>query len=433
MSVIRNASRHSQRSIFIATYPPQKCGIATFTHDLGNAVAGLSGRERVHIAAVSENPKAQSYPDEVAITFDRNDRRGFRAVADYINLSNYDVVCVQHEFGIFGGDEGGYLLDLLDALRKPVVTTLHTVLAHPSQPYHTRLREVVEASDAVVVLTPTATRLLSDIYHVPTKKVRVIPHGIPDSSYVDSEPYKAALGMQGRMVLMTFGLIGPSKGIEEMIEALPAIVQRHPEVLYMIVGATHPSVVSHQGESYRQSLERKVAELGLSDNVVFHNRYLSDAELCEYLNACDIYVTPYPNREQISSGTLAYATGMGKAVVSTSYWYAQDLLANGRGKLIDFRSAKALSDAINGLIENHEERETMRRKAYEYGRRMCWPQIAESYLKLFEDIRGGRQAEQYLKRVGVHGRSTLMASSQGRRLVQPEPVKAYYQSAPPNK
>lgn len=424
---------HDQRLLFISTYPPQQCGIATFTRDLASAVAARLERGGVDIAAVSEEPAAYSYPDEVALAFNRNERMDFRAIADYVNFSDYDAVCVQHEFGIFGGEEGSYLLDLLGGLRKPVVTTFHTVLAGPAQGYHRRLRQVADASDAVVVLTPTATRLLHGIYGVSPRKVRVIPHGIPDVPFADPERYKRNFGVEGRMVVMTFGLIGPSKGIEEMIEAMPAVVERHPEVIYMIVGATHPGIIAREGEVYRRSLEQKVRELGVQDNVVFHNKYLSDDELRDYLNACDIYVTPYPNREQISSGTLAYATGMGKAVISTPYWYAQDLLADGRGRLVDFHSSSSLARAIIDLVKNDDERNAMRRRAFEFGRKMCWSQVAEDYLQLFGELRSERAAGMYrsTRRPAMPARSGVVPVPPG-RIYQVDAMSAY-QALPPGK
>jgi len=383
---IDRTQNHQHRPLFLSTYTPQKCGIATFTRDLGESIALHLPESSIGIAAMSDDPAAYSYPPEVVVKLRKDDRPGYKAVAEFINCSEYDTICVQHEFGIFGGDEGSYLLDMLRAARKPVVTTLHTVLAEPAPHYHARLRQVVEASDAVVVLTPQAMRILGDVYGVASEKVRVIPHGIPDVPFVASEPYKKRFGAEGRTIIMTFGLIGPSKGIGDMIEALPAIVRRHPDVLYMIVGATHPGVIAHQGEAYREGLQRRVAELGLERNVRFENRYLSNDDLHEYLKACDIYVTPYPNREQISSGTLAYATGMGKAVVSTRYYYAEDLLADGRGRLVDFRSPAEFATAINDLIENNEEREAMRRRAYAFGRKMIWSSVGKEYLRLFEDI-----------------------------------------------
>ncbi|HVZ39236.1 MAG TPA: glycosyltransferase family 4 protein [Candidatus Kapabacteria bacterium] len=376
--------------VFISTYPPMRCGIATFTHALVRAVGEQIGRDAVAVAAIGDERSRRHFPPEVIRTCVRDSRQCYGELASFINGAPYDVVCLQHEFGIFGGDEGSYILDTLRALHKPVVATLHTILADPAPHYHRRLREVIDACDAVVVLTPHATRILADVYDVKQEKIRLIPHGIPDVSFEDPEPFARKIGAEGRLVIMTFGLIGPSKGIEEMIEAMPAVVQRHPEVLYMIVGETHPAIVASQGQAYRDTLTEKVARLGLSNHIVFHNRFLSDSELHKYLNACTIYVTPYPNRDQISSGTLTYAAGMGKAVVSTPYWHAQDLLANGRGAFADFRSPASFAAAINDLIENREKREEMRRRAFQFGRRMRWSNVASNYLELFAEVSAER-------------------------------------------
>jgi glycosyltransferase involved in cell wall biosynthesis len=378
--------RKAPRTLILSSYPPQQCGIATFTRDLASAMVQSAGRSSVGIGAVAADPSAFNYPQEVRLTIGRNDRSSFRAAAEYLNDSQYDVICVQHEFGLFGGDEGGYLLDLLHHLRKPVLTTLHTVHADPPEHYRRRLLDVVAASDAVVVLTPTAIRLLEDVYGASSARIEYIAHGIPDIPFVEPNDYKPRLSADGRIVLMTFGLLGPSKGIEDMIDALPDIVARHPDVVYMIVGATHPGVLAHAGESYRESLMRKIEEKGMADNVVFHNRYLNNEELYDYLRACDIYVTPYPNREQISSGTIAYAAGMGKAVVSTDFIYAEDLLANGRGLLVERRSPQALADAVNFMIENDAERNDMRWRAYQHGRKMIWRRIAGEYQRLASEL-----------------------------------------------
>jgi glycosyltransferase involved in cell wall biosynthesis len=385
MNLSRNHFRQ-HRPLFVSTYTPQKCGIATFTRDLAESVSAHLTESSVGIAAISEDPRGYDYPPEVVVKLKKQHRPSYSAVAEFLNFSEYDTVCVQHEFGIFGGNEGSYLLDLLRSVRKPVVTTLHTVLAQPADHYRERLCQVVEASDAVVVLTPRAMRILGDVYKVPVEKVRVIPHGIPDVPFVETPPYKRRFGAEGRTILMTFGLIGPSKGIEDMIEAMPAIVARNPDVLYIIVGATHPGVIMNEGEAYRERLERRVAELGLEGNIRFENRYLTNDDLNSYLKACDIYVTPYPTREQISSGTLAYATGMGKAVVSTPYYYAEDLLADGRGRFAEFRSPESLAATINDLIADNRGRHEMRRRAYEFGRRMVWRSVGQEYLRLFEEV-----------------------------------------------
>lgn len=373
-------------ALFVSSYPPQQCGIATFTEDLLQAVISSAGNENSGVMAVGEGIADMEFPPEVVYRIRKNDRGSYLAAAHRLNSSLFDVVCVQHEFGLFGGAEGSHLLDLLHAVRKPVVTTLHTVLANPTEQYRVRTIEVADASDIVVVLTPRAIELLHEVYGVPMDKIRYIPHGIPDLPYVDPARNKGQFGLEGRTVLMTFGLIGPSKGIDQMIDALPEIVKRHPDVLYMVVGATHPGVLEREGESYRRSLEAKVEALGIGDNVTFLNRYLTDDEVCEYLTVCDIYVTPYQNRDQISSGTLSYAAGMGRAVVSTSYWYALDLLGDGRGRLVDFNAPHELAEAIDTLIEYPVERRLLGLRAYDHCRRMTWDNVASDYTELFREI-----------------------------------------------
>lgn len=383
----------TSRLIFLSTYPPQQCGIATFTRDLVTALSTRIGESRVNVAAVAAHPLSHGFPKEVIAVCDRNNRDAYRQMAEQINLSGCDALSVQHEFGIFGGEEGAYLLDLMRAVRKPVITTLHTVLSDPSEAYHRRLRQVMDASDAVVVLTPRAIRILTSFYGVPARKVVVIPHGIPDAAFTEPDLHTARIGAARRLVIMTYGLLGPSKGIEEMIQAMPAIVGRHPEALYMIVGATHPGILASHGEGYRRSLEGLVAELRMADHVVFRDGYLTDAQLDAYLSACTICVTPYPNREQISSGTLARALGAGVAIVSTPYWYAQDLLADGRGKLADFHSPGSLSRAVNEIIEHPQDRAAMRRKAYEFGRGMRWDQVARDYLRVVAEVSATRSVK----------------------------------------
>lgn len=393
MNTMMKSTLPAPRLIFLSTYPPQQCGIATFTRDLVTALGSRIGESRVSVAAVAEHPVSHGFPKEVIAVCDRNNREAYRKMAEQINLSACDAVSVQHEFGIFGGDEGGYLLDLMRAVRKPVITTLHTVLSDPSEAYHRRLRQVVDTSDAVVVLTPRAIRILTSVYGVPARKVVMIPHGIPDASFTEPDRHTERIGAAGRLVIMTYGLLGPSKGIEEMIQAMPAIVDQHPEALYMIVGATHPGILASDGEGYRRSLESLVAGLRMTRHIIFRDGYLTDAQLDAYLSACTICVTPYPNREQISSGTLARALGAGTAIVSTPYWYAQDLLADGRGVLADFHSPPSLARAVNDIIEHPLERSVMRRKAYEFGRGMRWDQVAGDYLRVVAELSATRSAK----------------------------------------
>lgn len=386
----------SAAPLFISTYPPAKCGIATFTHDLIRSVAPFGGRGGMMVISNEESSSTSTLDTRWKI--ERNNRHDYASAADRINASRFDVVNVQHEFGIFGGDEGGYLLDLLAGLRKPVVTTLHTVLASPSIRYRRRLSQVVDASDRVVVLTAGAVKILRDVYGMSSSIIRFIPHGIPYVPFVATEEWKGRLGLSGRLVLATFGLLGPSKGIEDMIDALPELVQRNPEIIYLIVGETHPGVIASHGESYRAGLERRVVERGLEGHVRFIQRYLAEDALVDLLKGVDIYVTPYPNPDQISSGTLALAAGIGKAIVATRFHYALDLLADGRGKIADVANPESLRRAVQELIDDPKERETMRRRTYEFTRNMTWHEVGSRYHHLFAEVLNERTAPRLLSR-----------------------------------
>lgn len=382
------------RECFVGTYPPRECGIATFTYDLRRAVCALRAESQPDVIALT-NTSANShsvrsdnysYPPEVVFEIRQQRLSDYRLAAEYVNLSGVEVVNVQHEFGIFGGPEGRYLTEFLKGLRKPVVTTLHTVLAEPQPGYLDSLRRVAALSDHLVVLNSRAIPILQDLYGVPAEKVTLIHHGVPDVPFVDPNYYKDKFGVEGRLVILTFGLLSRNKGIELMLEALPAVVRTHPEVVYLVLGATHPEVRRNDGEEYRLWLQRRVRELKLEDHVIFYDRYVELSELLEFIGACDIYVTPYQSREQIVSGTLAYAVGMGKAVVSTPYLYAEELLAEGRGALVGFGDYGALSETLCRLIENQAERHQMRKRAYEYGRQMIWPEVGRRYLELFARV-----------------------------------------------
>lgn len=373
-------------SLFVATYPPKRCGIATFTSDLRRAVSKASGEGAARVAAINNSLEKITYPDEVIFDFSRNHPKDYRQAAEFINFSDFDVVSLQHEFGIFGGAEGRYILNLISNLNKPVVTTCHTVLREPSQQYFSSFLEVAKHSYKLVVMSHKAEEILQNVYKVPKEKIAFIHHGVPDVPFIDPNFYKDKFDVEGRMVILTFGLLSPNKGIENMIDALPAVVAKHPEVVYIVLGATHPEVKRLSGEEYRFSLYRRVQALGLEQNVIFHDRFVDLGELCEFIGACDIYVTPYLSREQITSGTLAYAVGMGKAVISTPYWYAEELLDDGRGILVPFRDTRALSDALLEYIENEGYRHQTRKRAYELGRSMIWSEVGNRYLETFEDI-----------------------------------------------
>jgi len=373
---------------FISTYPPRNCGIATFTSDLSHAVGEELGNKHIHIVAMNNRPEGYDYPEEVLFEISQNQIHDYRLAAEYINLSNAKVVSIQHEFGIFGGEQGVYITHLLANLKKPVVTTLHTVLKNPEDGYKRVLMEVVTLSQRLVVMSHQAEDILQDVYGISKEKIRFIHHGVPDVAFVDPNFYKDRFNVDGRFVILTFGLINPNKGIETVIHALPKVVERYPDVAYIVLGATHPEIKKQFGESYRLSLQRKVKELGLEKHVFFHNRFVTLEELCEFIGASDIYITPYLSKEQITSGTLAYALGMGKAVISTPYWYAQEMLAEGRGKLVDFNDSNAMAEAIIELIENEKERHAMRKRAYEFGRNMTWKCVARQYIEVFREAMG---------------------------------------------
>lgn len=385
-------SLHPQRIAFVGGYEPRRCGIATFTRDLCEAVASAAPWAQCYVGAVNDRVEGYKYPERVRFEIVEKDLNSFRRGADYLNFNNADVLCVQHEFGIYGGPAGSHLLALLKEVRMPVVTTLHTVLAEPNAAQRVVMEELARRSDRLVVMARKGCEILRETYGVPEVKIDVIPHGIPDVPFVDSGFYKTQFGMEGRMVLLTFGLLGPGKGIEYVIEALPAIVERHPEVVYVILGATHPHLAAREGESYRLSLERLAEDRGVKEHVIFHNRFVSAEDLTEFIGATDIYLTPYLNEAQITSGTLAFVFGAGKAVVSTPYWHARELLGEERGMLVPFRDAAAIAEAVCRFLEDGELRERTRAGAYEMGREMVWPAIGQRYLESFEHARADRMA-----------------------------------------
>lgn len=377
--------------VFFGNYLPRQCGIATFTTDLCEAVAQEAVDVDCYAVAMNDTAEGYDYPARVRFEVPQRDPEGYRQVADFINMGGASLVCVQHEYGIFGGPAGADLLITLRRLRVPIVTTLHTVLKNPNDDQRRVMDEICRLSDRLVVMSERAQEFLRTIWGVPDEKVEMIHHGIPDMPFVDPNFYKDKFGVEGRRVILTFGLLSPNKGIENMIAALPAVVAKYPDVVYIVLGATHPHVRREHGEEYRQGLARRARQLGVQDSIVFHNRFVSIGELCEFLGAADIYVTPYLNEEQITSGTLAYALGTGKAVISTPYWYAIDLLAEGRGVLVPFRDPTALAEKVIWLFDNEVERHAMRKRAYTFGRQMVWREVARRYLDLFARARVDRQ------------------------------------------
>jgi len=373
-----------KRVVFISSYLPRKCGIATFTSDLiANTVAAAGKKEFEPLVVAMRSDNDLKYADPVKFEIRQNLKQDYISAADYINFSHVDLVSVQHEFGLFGGEGGGYLSLLLNRLKAPIITTLHTILDEPDGAYHKALVDVCGASYKVITMNKRGVTMLRDIYGVSGKKVELIAHGIPDLPFVDSNYYKHKFAMEGRKTILTFGLLSKNKGIEVMLKAMPRIIEAEPSALYIVLGMTHPSVLKHEGESYRFSLQRLVKDLGLQDHVIFHNRFVADEELHNFLCAADIYVTPYLSKKQLTSGTLSFAVGTGKAVVSTPYWAAEELLADGRGKLVESVDPRQTAEAIVELLENESLFYSLRRRAYDYGRSRTWPKIGQAYWKLF--------------------------------------------------
>ncbi len=373
----------TKKVVFISSFPPRRCGIATFTSDLieNTVLAARSELEPLVVAMRSDNDL--KYAEPVKFEIRQDVKRDYICAADYINFSHVDLVCVQHEFGLFGGEGGAYLSLLLNRLKAPVITTLHTVLDDPNPDYHKSLVNVCNASYKVVTMNERGVSMLRDIYGIHGKKVELIAHGIPDLPFVDSNYYKHKFGMEGRKTILTFGLLNKNKGIEVMLKAMPAIIEADPSVLYIVLGMTHPTVLKRDGESYRFKLQHMVKDLGLQEHVIFHNRFVKKEELHNFLCAADIYATPYLSREQLTSGTLSFAVGTGKAVVSTPYWAAEELLAKGRGKLVPFDDSKQMAEAIVEILQDDSLYYSLRRRAYEYGRARTWPKIGQAYWKLF--------------------------------------------------
>lgn len=376
-----------QRKIsFLGNFPPRLCGIATFTRDLCHAVASQRPQWSCPVLSVTDPGHSYGYPEEVRFELPERDLASYQRAADFLNLSHADLLCVQHEFGIYGGPAGNYLISLLKRLRLPVVTTLHTVLTDPSEEQRQVMEELIQRSDALVVMSERGRKILSDVYQVPPAKLEVIPHGIPDVPFIDPNFYKDQFGVAGRPVMLTFGLLSPGKGIENGIRALPAILSQHPDLVYVILGATHPNLVQAEGETYRVSLERLAISLGVESHVIFVNQYVDDRELSEYIGSADIYLTPYLNPVQITSGTLAYCFGAGKAVVSTPYWHAEELLAEGRGALVGFQDPEGIAQEVNRLLSTPTLLHAMRKQAYLSGREMVWSQVGQRYAQLFERL-----------------------------------------------
>jgi len=381
---------HPTRVAVIGNYLPRECGIATFTTDLCDSLAAENPPASLFAVAVNDADAEYTYPDRVRLELRESDLSSYRSAAEFLNFNNVDLVCLQHEYGIFGGEAGSHILWLLRSLKMPIVTTLHTVLRDPNPAQRRVMEELAALSDRLIVMSERSSQFLQQIYHVPAGKIDLIPHGTPDLPFVDPNFYKACVDAEGRSVILTFGLLSPNKGIENVIRAMPRILEKHKDVLYIVTGATHPHIRRREGDRYRESLEALARELGVGDNVKFYNRFVSKDELVEFLGSADLYITPYRAEAQVVSGTLAYAVSAGKAIISTPYWHARELLADDRGILVPFDDPDAIADAAIGLLEHDALRHAMRKRAYLHARGMIWTNVARKYREVFAQAHADR-------------------------------------------
>ena len=381
------------RIAFVGNYLPRECGIATFTTDLCTALATEYGEGRLFAIPVNDPDSSYAYPERVRLEIEQEDAISYERAAEFLNFNGNDLVCLQHEYGIYGGIAGRQILAFLRKVRMPVVTTLHTVLWNPDANQRTVLQEIARLSDRLVVMSEQAAQCLHEVYAVPNDKIDIIPHGVPDFQFMDPNYFKDRFGTEGKSVLLTFGLLSPNKGIENVIQALPAILAKHPNVVYIVSGATHPHIRRREGERYRDGLRALAEELGVSSQVIFNNRFVSAEELVELVSTADIYITPYRQEAQAVSGTLAIALGAGKAVVSTPYWHAKELLADGRGVIVPFEDPGAIADAAIRLLDNDAERHAMRKRAYLHSRETIWSKTARKYMASFQRARFERSLQ----------------------------------------
>jgi glycosyltransferase involved in cell wall biosynthesis len=375
------------RVAFIGNYLPRECGIATFTTDLCTALVAEYGEGRLFAIPVNDPDSSYVYPEQVRLELEQEEQDSYVRAADFLNFNGNDLVCLQHEYGIYGGAAGSHILTLLRRLKMPLVTTLHTVLRAPDTDQRDVLEEIARLSDRLVVMSELGAELLRDVYAVPREKIDVIPHGVPEMPFMDPNYFKDKFGTEGKSVLLTFGLLSPNKGIENVIRALPAILAKHPNVVYIVSGVTHPHIRRRDGERYREELKTLAQELGVASQLIFNNRFVSAEELVEHVGAADIYITPYRQEAQIVSGTLAIALGAGKAIVSTPYWHAKELLADGRGVIVPFDNPDSIAAAVLQLLENDAERHAMRKRAYLHSRATTWPKTARAYMASFQRAR----------------------------------------------
>src|SRR6202049_1244938 len=378
------------RIAVIGNYLPRHCGIATFTTDLCAAISAEYGTARLLALPVNDTEPGYDYPARVRWSLAQDDPTSYQQAGEFLNFNNIDMVCLQHEYGIFGGPAGSHILQLLRGLKMPVVTTLHTVLREPNPDQLMVMQEIAELSDRLIVMSQLSAQMLQEIFKVPDSKIDMVPHGGPDLPFLDPNFFKDRFGVEGKAVLLTFGLLSPNKGIENVIQALPQILSKHKNVAYIVAAATHPHVLRRDGDQYRESLQALAREVGVESMVIFHDRFVSPEEMAEFIGAADIYITPYRYEAQVVSGTLAYALGAGKAIISTPYWHALELLDDRRGALVPFQNPDAIAQKTIELLDTPALRHAMRKRAYLFARDMVWKKAAQGYMETFTRVRADR-------------------------------------------
>src|SRR5689334_5234698 len=400
---VRSKGSLPSRIAVIGNYLPRHCGIATFTTDLCAAISAEYGTARLLALPVNDTEEGYDYPARVRWSLAQDDVTSYQEAADFLNFNNIDMVCLQHEYGIFGGSAGSHILHLLRGLKMPVVTTLHTVLREPDPNQLTVMKEIAELSDRLIVMSQLSSQFLQEIFKVPESRIDMVPHGVPDLPFLDPNFYKDRFAVEGKAVLLTFGLLSPNKGIENVIRAMPQILSKHENAVYLVAGATHPHVLRREGDKYRASLQALAREAGVESQVIFHDRFATPEEMAEFIGAADIYITPYRHEAQVVSGTLAYALGAGKAIISTPYWHALELLDQGRGALVPFQNPDAIAQKTIELLSTPALRHAMRKRAYLYARDMVWKKSAQGYMASFSRVRSDRMES---PRVRFSARST---------------------------
>jgi len=381
------------RIAVVGNYLPRQCGIATFTTDLCDAISAECGTAKLCAVPVTDTDMEYAYPERVRLSLSQDDLASYEHAADFLNFTNFDLVCLQHEYGIFGGTAGSHVLTLLRRLKMPVITTLHTVLREPNPDQRRVMEEIASLSDRLIVMSELSSQFLQEIFGVPGRKIDMVPHGVPDLPFLDPNFYKDRFGVEGKAVLLTFGLLSPNKGIENVIQAMPHILSQHKNVVYIVAGATHPHILRREGDHYREYLQNLAKDMGVESNVFFHNRFATPTEMAEFIGAADIYITPYRYEAQVVSGTLAYALGAGKAIISTPYWHAIELLDDRRGALVPFQDPEAIARKTVELLTTPALRHAMRKRAYLYSREMVWKNVAQGYMASFARARSDRMQE----------------------------------------